>query len=486
MNRYCKRLLDIVMSVCGLVVAAPLMALIAGALWLEAPGSVIFAQERLGKNGRPFRLYKFRKFAPDIGTKGTGVTVAGDARMTPIGRLLERTKLDELPQLWNILKGEMSFVGPRPETSRFADLFQGEFAQVLDYTPGIFGPNQIAYRNESAMYPPDENPESFYRRELFPAKARNDLAYFSRANCLSDLRWIIQGIWVSLIGVADWKRLASMHLKIMLVDALMIAAAWAAAWMIRYGFLHMPDREVLFEGWLMVIPVMLTGLMLGGCYAHPLRSFSIADATRLIVVASFGWLLAFLLMIGFIDRGMSMMLAPLGWLCVIPALMAPRVIRRLNWERKTRQDGAQEESSPKVIIYGANPLGECLARWAQSELPQCRIIGFMDNRSDMLGKRLNGYRVIGRAADLAVIHERHQPNEIWLASPMKGDVALDFENQAGKLDIRLVRIIDLDPFRRSMDAQIYRFPQVASGRKGEDRKPSRQIVGSHSQRLGDA
>jgi len=483
MNRYCKRLLDIVMSVCGIVLASPLMAMIAGALWLEAPGSVIFAQERLGRKGRLFRLYKFRKFAPDIGTKGTGVTVAGDARMTPIGRILERTKFDELPQLWNILKGDMSFVGPRPETPRFADLFEGEFAKVLDYTPGIFGPNQITYRNESAMYPPDEDPEAFYRRELFPAKARNDMDYFSRSTCLSDLKWIVQGVWVSLIGIVDWKRLAAMHLKIVLVDALMIGAAWAVAWMIRYGFLQTADSDALIEGWLVIIPLMLTGLVLGGCYAHPLRSFSIADATRLIAVTSFSWLAAFLLMIGFVDRGISMMLAPLGWLCVVPALIVPRVIRRLNWERR-RQHNGQEKPPPKVIVYGANPLGECLARWAQSELPQCRIIGFMDNRADMLGKRLNGLRVVGRAADLAVVHERHKPNEIWLAAPVEGEAARSFENQADNLGIRVVRIIDLDPFKRSTDGQLYMVPQSTSS--AVKRKLPQTVIGEHSQRFGDA
>ena len=132
------------------------------------------------------------------GDAGPGVTVNGDIRMTRLGRFLERTKLDELPQLWNILKGEMSFVGPRPESKRFAHLFNGEYKAVLRYVPGIFGPSQVQYRNEGMLYPPDEDPETYYCRVVFPEKAKLDTDYYNKAYFYSDIGWIIRGITVSI------------------------------------------------------------------------------------------------------------------------------------------------------------------------------------------------------------------------------------------------------------------------------------------------
>ena len=125
--------------------------------------------------------------------------------MTRIGAILERTKLDELPQLWNILKGEMSFVGPRPETLNHADLFAGKYRAILDYIPGLFGPNQVVFRNESKLYPSDEDPETYYRRVLFPQKAENDIRYFLKANCFTDIMWIIRGICATIANLPNWQ-----------------------------------------------------------------------------------------------------------------------------------------------------------------------------------------------------------------------------------------------------------------------------------------
>jgi Sugar transferases involved in lipopolysaccharide synthesis len=165
----------VILSVLGLIVSAPLMILIAAAIRLESTGPIIFSQPRLGFKGKHFRVHKFRKFPSNWGVSGSGVTVAGDARMTAVGAFIERTKLDELPQFWNILKGEMSFVGPRPESLAYSDLFKGEYAALLDYVPGIFGPNQVEFRNEAELYPSDQDPDEFYRTVLFPEKAKKIL-----------------------------------------------------------------------------------------------------------------------------------------------------------------------------------------------------------------------------------------------------------------------------------------------------------------------
>jgi lipopolysaccharide/colanic/teichoic acid biosynthesis glycosyltransferase len=188
-----RRALDVALALAGLVVLAPAILVIAVTIRIETPGPAFFRQIRVGRGGRCFRLYKFRKFLHGADATGRAVTLINDPRMTRIGWILERTKLDELPQLWNVLVGNMSIVGPRPETLEFADCFRDEYRMVLDHTPGLFGPSQAIFRNESSLYPANRDPHEFYRAVLFPAKARIDLLYFSRRTLVSDFGWIIHG-----------------------------------------------------------------------------------------------------------------------------------------------------------------------------------------------------------------------------------------------------------------------------------------------------
>jgi lipopolysaccharide/colanic/teichoic acid biosynthesis glycosyltransferase len=166
-----KRFLDITTSALALVIFSPLFAVIGILIKLETPGSVFFMQTRVGLNGRTFQMFKFRKFGCDA-TSGPGVTLVKDARLTRMGRFMERFKLDELPQFINVLTGDMSIVGPRPETLRFAQHFKEADMAVLRVKPGIFGINQLIYRREANLYPHDTDPEIFYIKELMPLKIR--------------------------------------------------------------------------------------------------------------------------------------------------------------------------------------------------------------------------------------------------------------------------------------------------------------------------
>ncbi len=198
-----RRIFDVSAALAGLICLAPLFTLIALAIRVESSGPIFFSQVRLGQRGRHFRLYKFRKFLVRRDPHEQAVTLANDARLTRLGKLLMQTKLDELPQLWNVLKGDMSMVGPRPETLDFAECFLDLYRQVLDFKPGIFGPNQVFFRNEGALYPADCDVERFYRDVLFPLKARVDLAYFPYRNVYLDSAWIARGT----IAVFGWSPL---------------------------------------------------------------------------------------------------------------------------------------------------------------------------------------------------------------------------------------------------------------------------------------
>jgi lipopolysaccharide/colanic/teichoic acid biosynthesis glycosyltransferase len=214
-----RRSVDIALSVIGLITLSPLMLLIVIAVRLETPGPALFRQVRLGQRARHFRLYKFRKFVDGPGAVGPAVTLKNDPRMTRIGRVLERSKLDELPQLWNILIGDMSLVGPRPETLDFADCFVDGFEMVLDFRPGLFGPSQAIFRNECALYPQGRDPHEFYRNVLFPAKATIDLRYFSRRTFLSDFAWVLRGALAVIVPAATIKTTDIAETKLRAVSA---------------------------------------------------------------------------------------------------------------------------------------------------------------------------------------------------------------------------------------------------------------------------
>lgn len=343
-----KRGLDVGLALIGLVVGAPLMALIAIGLKLDSKGPVIFSQQRLGRHGRVFRMFKFRKFPADWGTAGAAVTVSGDARMTRFGRFLERSKFDEIPQLWNILKGEMSFVGPRPETLNFEDLFVGELRRVHDFTPGIFGPNQVAFRNEAELYPPDRDPETYYREVLFPQKARADIAYFSRATVAGDLGWIIAGLWTSVVGVANWGRLFRQRGRAVLMDLAFIELAWTAAFAFRFGAVP-PEQQLtawLHGTWL--IPLVTLPLMiLGGTYRSVVRHFAVGDALRLAVSCTFGVAVAGLLLLGLFERNVAISVFPLGLTFAVLVMVVARLYFRERWLRLQRNG---DETDRKSVV----------------------------------------------------------------------------------------------------------------------------------------
>lgn len=185
-----KRAFDIVASACALVVLAPLLAIIAVLVALGSPGGAFFRQVRVGLNGREFRLLKFRSMRPGSEAKGQ-LTVGGrDPRITRIGFCLRKSKLDELPQLFNVLLGDMSIVGPRPEVPRYVALYNEEQRQVLSVRPGLTSLASIAYINENEVLGRASDPERAYVEEVMPAKLALDLRYVRERSILLDLRII--------------------------------------------------------------------------------------------------------------------------------------------------------------------------------------------------------------------------------------------------------------------------------------------------------
>ncbi|MHB8425451.1 MAG: sugar transferase [Gammaproteobacteria bacterium] len=191
-----KRLFDVSFSVLGLLLLSPLFLLVGLTILVSDGLPVFFRQERVGYRGRSFRMWKFRTMLRNAERLGQPLTVGQDSRITHVGRWLRKHKLDELPQLINVLKGEMSLVGPRPEVPRYVALYSPEQRRVLELVPGITDPASIAFRDEAGLLAGCEDPEQVYVERIMPEKIRLNLAYAARAGVVSDV-----GVMLGTLGV---------------------------------------------------------------------------------------------------------------------------------------------------------------------------------------------------------------------------------------------------------------------------------------------
>ncbi|MGO9648142.1 MAG: sugar transferase [Terriglobales bacterium] len=185
-----KRILDVVFSALALILVLPFLVLIAVAVKLSSPGPVLFRQERVGKGGVGFEILKFRSMRANAEAKGSQITGAWDKRVTRVGSVLRRTKLDELPQFWNVLRGDMSLVGPRPEVPNYVAMYTPEERAVLSIRPGITDPASILHRHEEKLLGQQLDPEQFYVKHLMPRKLAMNLMYLSNMSFAGDVRLI--------------------------------------------------------------------------------------------------------------------------------------------------------------------------------------------------------------------------------------------------------------------------------------------------------
>ena len=187
-----KRILDIVLSLIGLICLLPLLLLVAMLIKLDSTGPILFRQERIGMRFRPFQILKFRTMVQDSSSRGQSITVGDDPRITRVGRFLRKTKIDELPQLINVLRGEMTFVGPRPEVPQYVELFRQDYEEILKIRPGITDLASIKYRDEAALLGNSENPEQEYVTRVLPDKINLGKEYIRRSSMFFDLTVILK------------------------------------------------------------------------------------------------------------------------------------------------------------------------------------------------------------------------------------------------------------------------------------------------------
>ncbi|MEE1252375.1 MAG: sugar transferase [Bacteroidales bacterium] len=190
-----KRLFDITASFFGILILSPLFIFISLWVGLSSKGGVFYKQIRVGKNNKDFKLYKFRSMRVNSDKQGLLTVGSKDSRITKAGYFIRKYKIDELPQLFNVLKGDMSFVGPRPEVRRYVDLYSEEQMKVLSVRPGITDPASIKYRNENDILSSASNPEEYYIQHIMPDKLKINIDYINKRTFVKDIKIIFQTIF---------------------------------------------------------------------------------------------------------------------------------------------------------------------------------------------------------------------------------------------------------------------------------------------------
>ena len=413
-----KRIFDITLAISLGALLVPVILLVIGIIKVTSPGSVLFRQQRVGQGGRIFYINKFRKFPANWGTRGPGVTLEGDSRMTNVGQFLERTKLDEVPQLWNILVGDMSFVGPRPESLAFSHLYRGEYEAVLDYTPGLFGPNQTRFRNESTMYPAGEDPVEFYERELFPQKAQADIEYFKKSTFLSDLRWMVQGGFALVFSMVTCKKTLMPTLALIVWDLAAFTSAWALAHWLKYSVVRPIGytekvSDTIVAGVFIVPIAALMVFSIARAYRNPVRYFSETDAFRLIGATCFTWIIAAVTFGVTRNSTSSLVLAVAALISVFLVLLPRTGYAQFHSSRQRRRFAATPGAAVNTLVCGVSPQSLQLSSLLKYGFEKSNVIGMIAAHKSMVRREIRGFPVLGTFTDLDVVHARYNIDQIW-------------------------------------------------------------------------
>jgi len=203
------RALDVGIALLALPIVLVMGSVLAIAVLIDSPGPIFYRSWRIGRGGRPFAMLKFRTMRHDV--EGPPLSAKDDVRYTPLGRSLSATRLDELPQLWNVLKGDMRLVGPRPEVQQFVEAFPSEYERILGVAPGLTGPAQLRFAREGLLLAEAEDRATFYRTHLLPEKLRIDLGYAERHGVLRDLQILVGTVVLPAVQIIVAARQIALH-----------------------------------------------------------------------------------------------------------------------------------------------------------------------------------------------------------------------------------------------------------------------------------
>jgi len=408
-----KRLVDVALAAAGLALLWPLFLLVALAIRLDSRGPALFRQERVGRNFTRFRILKFRTMRAGAEGAGPGVTPEQDPRVTRIGRFLRDTKLDELPELWNVLVGDMSLVGPRPELPRFVQLYPEEYREILKVRPGITDFASIAYRNESVLLD-GPNPEQDYVRSVLPAKIRLARLYVQRASLWSDLRLVFETLFSLAYPAAAIDRFLALlgrrHGLLAIVSQAGLAAlANVAALLIRFDGVPPPDvaRRVL-----RLLPA-LVAIRTFWFWRFRLHRdlweyFGLRDLGAMVLATVLGSVTFRVLLSWPRSLHYPGSIVVLDAMVCIGALAGIRVARCLHERLRSRP-----LTTRSVLLVGGSDSAErFLLDRMRPARRECRIVGLVADRPAARGLRIHGVPIVGCLDQLDATLRSLAPDEI--------------------------------------------------------------------------
>ena len=441
-----KRTLDFTAAALGLLLLSPLLLGVALLIRLDSSGPVFFRQVRVGRHGRPFRIFKFRTMSHAAAASATSaspgpqLTVAGDARITRVGALLRRTKIDELPQLIDVLRGTMSLVGPRPEVPRYVEHYPPATRErVLSVRPGITDFASLRYRHENALLARASDPEREYVEVILPSKLRYALDYVDNASVAGDLRVLgltLRTVFVpslpvprSFIAMTDsklWSRLdrgmSSLHpqrrLFAGLTDAVTVLLCWHITYLFRLGFERYQPGRPWYDDYVSfaAVAVYVACLALTGAQRGSWRFFGFDDLKRITVacvlagmVTATGVLMAQL-------TGVARAVLLLHPLFCIAALGITRMVYRMLWEHARSRANGLEGEPRRAIVLGAGEAARRLVAGIHMR-DGWTVLALLDDDPAKQGERVGGIPVLGRLADLALPHICSGATHVIVAMP---------------------------------------------------------------------
>ena len=383
-GRMAKREYDIFFAGLGLVVLSPLFLLVALVIKLSDGGAVFYRQKRIGQRGVPFSILKFRTMVPDADKVGPPITGAGDPRITAVGRILRRSKLDELPQLWNVLRGEMSLVGPRPEVPRYVEQYTPQQRGILEYKPGITDLASLRFREEEALLKSSENAELFYVQHCIPRKLQLNQDYAQQANLLTDTWIILQTIcpyWAGVLAVYAFITGVALWFSEALAGNIDLSGS---AWQRFFG------RALVVVGLQLIC---LLGRSQGKgllCYFGLPElgqiTLGLLEANLILISLSF--------LVGHALPARNVLI--MNFCNSLLFLAGFRVLLRLWRERSEDRETAFVGPQLRVGIIGAGGLGAQLARCLNSQRNLGRtVVAFFDDDFSKWQKRIHEVPVVG-------------------------------------------------------------------------------------------
>lgn len=409
-----KRAVDLVVSLVGVVLLSPLL-LAVSALVLAVDGRpVLHRGVRVGKDGRLFTMFKFRTMVRGADRLGPGVTMGRDARITPLGAALRRTKLDELPQLFNVVRGDMSLVGPRPEDPRYVDAYTPEQKRALSVRPGITSPASIAFRDEQSRL--EGASERDYVDRVLPLKLRLDLEYVDHRSVAVDVG-ILAATVSALLPTAAAQRFLRRYVPWFLIDAVTVAAAYYASLALRFAGLHDPGAgPALRTVNLAVGPIVLLYLAVEQAWGLNRRVWRYATASDIMLVLNVCAVATAVAVVGDLAAGLvlgvrdlPLSVIVLGGFLTFLGVVITRFRGRILRAAWKRRPGGESPPTP-TLIYGAGDAGNFVA-WRLLNSVQrdaYDVVGFIDDDPRKLGLRIHGLPVLGARADVPEIVRRRR------------------------------------------------------------------------------